>query len=220
MDGERSTVVGCLPACLSGCCSKCATQQPRRSWRCAIRRLPQALVAADAQLEEVLVGMAADEVEAAEAAAAEAAAAEAAAAEACSEAGGGDSSSCSSEYSPTTPSCWSTASEPCSAACLHTEGSRRALICLLLRSMARSAYITATPGPAAAFLRRFASLAEGPRADEACTWFAQRLLLPVLRLLAITVAAPDLDWVRWAQEGQLQVAGCLGAMPEGAVCLL
>lgn len=168
----------------------------------------QAIVAADAQLLELLVGMAADEVDAAEAAAAAAAEAEAS-----SEGGGGGSAD-----SPASPSHSSTPSEPCSEVCLGTEGSRRALACLLLRSMARSAYITATPGPAAAFLRRFASLAVGPQADQSCAWFAQRLLLPVLRLLA--VLSPDQDWVRWRVGGYLSTVPSTPRLSSSDPCNL
>lgn len=132
-------------------------------------------MAADARLVEVLVGMAQEQAAAAAAVAAAAAEGNEEEESICGEgeaSGGGER-------------CSQVAAGAGGSGCGAPtwEASRLAATCLLLRSMARSAYITGRPEPAAAFLRRFAQLAGTEGA-----WFAQLLLQPVLLLLSRTVS--------------------------------
>lgn len=57
--------------------------------------------------------------------------------------------------------------------------------CLLLRSMARAAFISGTARPAVGFLQRYASLVASP-------WYPQQLLVPVLQVLQMAVVDEDL----------------------------
>ena len=131
----------------------------------------QGIVAADAPLVMLVFGMAQDGVEAA---------ATEAASEPASESGSEEGAGSAASDGEGGEEGTGAASGPSESGGASTN-SRLVAMCLLLRSMVRSAYISGSPQPAVAFLRRFAQLAsEGSEA----TWFAQLLLRPTLLLLS------------------------------------
>lgn len=165
-----------MPATLSNCLHNV---RPFEEFLASAMLLPQGIVAADARLVELLVGMAQEQSDAA------AGPPPAAAAEIQAIAVQGEGSSSEREGSSGDEE----GSGVAVAAGDTDEGgpawgdSRLAAACLLLRSMARSAYITGKAEPATAFLRRFTQLAGTEGA-----WFAQLLLHPVLLLLSQAVS--------------------------------
>lgn len=176
-----SLAVCCLPAC---CMSP--GQVPLAKHTAAA--LLQGVVAADAPFVELIVSMAQE--------GAAAAAAEAAGETASLSSGAGSSSSSSGSKEGEegqSSAGWANegSEEDAGAAGSPVEGSEEGkaspfhysplvATCLLLRSMARSAYTTSRKEPAVGFLRRFVQLAG---AGSEVAWFAQRLLHPMLLLL-------------------------------------